>query len=354
MVIGEKPTAPIGLSASDQDAQKFQQLADRLWNGKIIQSTGVRDVLEKRSIGPDFEFASADDETQLDYFHRRTNDADIYFVANLRDVEMTADCSFRVSGRRPELWDPLHGSVTATRAFRQEDGRTVVPLRLPPNGSLFVVFRDELRDNQPGDATTNFADTTLLEEIAGPWNVSFDPRWGGPAEIKFDTLTDWSLSDDPRVRYYSGTAVYSKSFEMPASLQERARYWLDLGEVKNLARLHVNGVDWGVMWTHPFRLDITSAVKPGTNQVKMEVVNLWPNRLIGVAKLPADQRVTKTNITKFSGDQPLLRSGLLGPVRLLVEDELPRTTSDAAQVSARQQPAPTATARPGKPTPAEQ
>ena len=154
--------------------------------------------------------------------------------------------------------------------------------------------------------------------ITGPWNVSFDPKWGGPKEVLFASLDDWSKRAEPGIKYYSGTAVYRTAFNVPDGIVSGGkRYYLDLGAVKNLARVRINGHDLGVTWCYPWRVDATSAVKTGQNNLEIEVVNLWPNRLIGDSLLPPQERLTSTTYDPYRKDSPLLPSGLLGPVTLL-------------------------------------
>ena len=144
--------------------------------------------------------------------------------------------------------------------------------------------------------------------------MSFDPRWGGPAHVTFDRLLDWSQCREEGVQHYSGTATYKKSFDLPSTIATRqGAIYLDLGEVKNMARVKLNGKDLGVVWTAPWRVEITATVRPTANMLEIDVENLWPNRLIGDAALPAEKRYTKTNVN-FGKDHPLLPSGLLGPV----------------------------------------
>ena len=126
----------------------------------------------------------------------------------------------------------------------------------------------------------------------------------------------WTARSEPGIQFYSGTAVYRKAFEAPASLAGKSA-WLDLGDVRELAEVKVNGKSCGTTWSPPFRVDISRALKPGANQLEIEVVNFWPNRIIGDASLPEDQRLTRTNIRKLTPETPLMRSGLFGPVRLL-------------------------------------
>jgi len=152
--------------------------------------------------------------------------------------------------------------------------------------------------------------------VAGPWNVEFTPGWDAPAKIAFDRLVSWTENSDPGIRYYSGTATYSTRFQLPDHLDRDRQFYLDLGDVREIAEVRLNGQDLGVLWKKPFRVALGAAVRAGSNDLVVEITNLWPNRLIGDAALPAEKRHTHTNITKFQPASPLLPSGLLGPVTL--------------------------------------
>jgi hypothetical protein len=140
-----------------------------------------------------------------------------------------------------------------------------------------------------------------------------------PESAPFDQLVSWTMRSEPGIKYYSGTAIYEKSFDLQqsASSNPQSKLWLDLGSVRELAEVKVNGQSCGIVWTPPFRADITGAVKPGENKLEIEVVNFWPNRIIGEASLPPAQRLTRTNIRKLTANTPLMGSGLFGPVQLL-------------------------------------
>jgi (4-O-methyl)-D-glucuronate---lignin esterase len=163
-------------------------------------------------------------------------------------------------------------------------------------------------------------DFAPIEELTGPWTVKFDPKWGGPESVRFDSLVSWPTRPEPGIRYYSGAATYLKTFDAPTASQlatHPSRLLLDLGRVRELAEVRLNGQPLGVVWAPPFRVDVTDALKPAGNTLEIEVVNFWPNRIIGDAALPPAQRFTRTNIRKLTQDTPLMESGLLGPVRLL-------------------------------------
>jgi hypothetical protein len=151
--------------------------------------------------------------------------------------------------------------------------------------------------------------------------VQFDPKWGGPESVVFEKLANWTQRPEEGIKHYSGTATYRKTFDVPEALRGQGRrLTLDLGEVRNLAEVRLNGKNLGVLWALPFRVDVTDAIKPTGNSLEIEVVNFWPNRIIGDELLPAEKRLTRTNIRKLTKDTALMDSGLLGPVRLLVEE----------------------------------
>ena len=171
----------------------------------------------------------------------------------------------------------------------------------------------------------NSPEPHVVQEVNGPWTVHFDPRWGGPGAVNFPALVDWTSRQEAGIKYYSGTATYTTTFTLtspaPASTQ---RLFLDLGRVKSLAQVNVNGTDLGIVWTPPFRVEITPALRPGMNSLEVRVVNLWPNRMIGDQLLPPEKRFTSSTWNPFRKDSPLLESGLLGPVEVLAAEPMIR------------------------------
>jgi hypothetical protein len=279
-------------------------------------------LFEERGVGPDVvagDHSESDAKPHIDYFHRRTDQADIYFLVNRENRWQDADCSLRMTGRQPELWDPLTGEVSNARAFRQANGRTIVLLRFPPEGSMFVVFRRAISPTAQGNGEHNGPRPTTATTLTGPWQVEFDAAWGGPpTPVEFAELTSWADHDDEGIKYYSGSADYRTTLEVDASANDaNQRTWIDLGDVKEVAVVSVNGTEVGTAWTEPYRVEVTGHLRSGENQIEIEVTNLWPNRLIGDRRLPARERLTHTNIRKFRENSPLLESGLLGPVELL-------------------------------------
>jgi len=308
----------------------------------------VARTLAAMNVLPDFE-SNAD----LRYTHRRDGDLDIYFVANAEDRALAAECIFRVGGKRPELWDAVTGEIRDLPEFTESGGRTVVPASFEPHQSFFIVFRKPAGGAKPsvgakalalaGRPIRNFGSVEETGKLEGAWEVAFDPKWGGPERITFGSLKDWSLRPEEGIKYYSGPATYRKAFDLPGAPDRGAspRLWLDLGTVKNIARVRLNGKELGVVWCAPWRVEITGTVKPKGNRLEITVANLWPNRLIGDENLPPDcdygpggnllrwpewlekklprpsaGRFTFSTWRYFSKDSPLLPSGLLGPVTI--------------------------------------
>ena len=258
--------------------------------------------------------ADCEASTPLRFAHRRDGARDLYFVANPDDRTVATTVTFRVTGRQPELWDPITGERRLLPDFAVHGDCTEVPLRLLPQQSYFVVFRTPATSATAQGA--NFRDLAELAIVTGPWQVHFQPGCGAPEALTFATLTDWSQHALPGVRHFSGIAAYTTSFELPADWRADGRVFIDLGAVQVMAGVHLNGRDLGVAWTAPFHLDASEALRPGHNELQLRVANLWPNRLIGDAALPAAERVAQTTWNPFTADTPLLPSGLLGPVTL--------------------------------------
>ncbi len=332
-LVGRRPVRPYSLSGYPESDREFAALAAELWGpatgnggaephacgrGRVYGDLGAQAVLRHRGVARDFTWQGGPADG-VDYLHRRTDAADVYFVANLEPRRVEGQAEFRITGRRPELWDPVTGAVRTAAGWREEGGHTRVPLRLAAEQSVFVIFREAADAAQVAGAEPPREPTPLVN-IRGPWTVHFDPAWGGPAEEVFDDLTDWAEHADEGVRHYSGAATYAINFGLP-SLPPGRRVYLDLGELRNLAEVVLNERPLGVLWTSPFRVEVTGLMREHENKLRVTIVNLWPNRLIGDQRLPPEARRTRTNITKFEQpeNQRLLPSGLFGPVRVLVE-----------------------------------
>lgn len=282
----------------------------RLLNGPLVGS------FEELGIQPDFTAKdfSGKKAAGIAWTHRTAPGLDIYFISNQQDYTQTINITVRADGRIPELWDPLTGETAFAKNWKSEKGRTILPVRLAASGSMFVVFKQPTI-KRFGEGGNNWTDTKPVQELNGPWAVSFDHKLGGPpGPVIFSELTNWSKNADSAIRYYSGTAVYKKQFDWNETSTADSKIWLDLGKVYNMAELTVNGIRCGIAWTHPFKIDITHAIRKGKNELSIEVTNTWANRVIGDQRLPSANRITYTNAPYRLEGKPLLEAGLLGPV----------------------------------------
>jgi hypothetical protein len=357
-VIGSPPEKSPGLSGYPQCDEKIKSLAKEIWRdsvfpakqvsrsygkGKIIWGGEIgaesgnlypgymltASLLNEMGIVKDFEADSS-----IRYTHRQSDDWDIYFVSNRTAKSLRSDAIFRTTKGVPSLWDPQTGEIHSLPEFSKTSGRIAVSLQFEPYQSFFIVFA---KGNETLPARSkNFSANTTIAAIEGPWNISFDTAWGGPDTVSFIKLEDWTQRSEKGIKYYSGIATYKKIFDLPVNNKAgNKRFFLDLGEVKNMARVKLNGKDAGIVWTAPWKVDITSALQEKDNILEIQVANLWPNRLIGDEQLPDDGikngqwpgwllnnkprtsgRYTFSTYQHFNKDSPLLKSGLLGPVTI--------------------------------------
>jgi hypothetical protein len=405
-VLAPRPKRTTGLSVWPEGDRELNAIAGRLWGkvngkditenrygkGRVIWGQNINDILAGMGVQPDFSFRSPDQKTALDYIHRETSEADIYFVVNrygrkgiddfqyryltsLPDRFEQVECNFRVTGKIPQLWDPQTGEIRPILTYREENGGTIIPLHLAPEGSAFVVFAEGPPENhiiqiekdgqslfpknqrmakeyplfgfwsgkagwsmivpEAGSYTLHWSDgkTEIIRSetgirtipVSGSWNIHFDPGWGGPETVVMNELKSWTDFKEPGIKYYSGTAVYKKSFAVKKKEIKGKKVLLNLGNLHEMAVVTLNGHRFPLNWTPPYELDVTGYLQKGNNRLEVEITNLWPNRLIGDGKLPEAERLTKTNINKFDApdaEQYLRASGLLGPVQLqFVEQE---------------------------------
>lgn len=343
-IIGARPLRCSGLQLREDDEKEFARLKAKLWGnnpnpqsasdtkvgrGRVIHGKQPWQVMQEMGLGPDFEYEGLSEKGEVRWIHRQSADADWYFVSSRGLSPEKLTCKFRINGKQPELWDAVTGETRDATAFRQENGQIIVPLEFDPSGSLFVVFRKSIAPNATGTTASNHPTIRKLGEIDGAWSVAFEPKWGGPAApVIFDPLIDWTSRPEEGIKFYSGSAIYTKTFDVPGGFKSGPRLILDLGEVREVASVRLNGKDLGVIWTKPARVDITEAVKPTGNQLELKIVNLWPNRLIGDDSLLPGKQFTKFNMRNYFGRRlfpagsALRPSGLIGPVKLMMGGEV--------------------------------
>jgi hypothetical protein len=295
--------------------------------------TTVISLLDSAGSKPDFKSSGA-----IRYTHRKETDRDIYFISNRTASVISDTCLFRDGTMNAELWDPVTGRINTLKCRSDKSGTIAVYIRMDSYQSYFVVF-NHFQEPEKGKHKNfeYFPDKQTFYTLDGSWNLIFDTRWGGPGRVVFDSLSDWSKRAEDGIRYYSGVAVYNKSFDLPAGveLSDNSEYFLDLGKLKNLGRIKLNGRDLGIIWTSPWQADITDVLKLKNNKIEISVANLWINRLIGDESEPWDgvingkwpewlingtkresKRYTFTTHHFYKKDDPLSESGLMGPVTI--------------------------------------
>lgn len=334
-IVGTKPVRKEGLGFQPQSTQQVESEANQLWidsgneKGKIYSHVTPLQALQEKNVQPDFSYASQATGA-LDWIHYTKAGTDFYFIRNTTAETVSETLSFRQNGKAPELWNPVTGEITSINVFESQQGKTNLPLAIPPYGSCFIVFTNKkasatsvsLKDTGISYTANGYFLPGDAKEVAitGEWSVAFTEKWGGPATTTFPTLISWPESQEQGIKYFSGTATYTKEIEFSDSVDKSTqRVYLNLGELAELAEVWVNNKPVGVTWTRPFRVDVTNAIETGTNTIKVEVVNTWSNRLTGDAL--TGEKFTQTNLTNANKnlvpwkDLPLKKSGLFGPVK---------------------------------------
>ncbi len=329
IVVAPKPSGSPSLADEGKEVE-YHSIVVELWGimdgasgnehavgkGKIYWGKPLTEVLAAQQTPKDFEHNKPEFDTDLVWTHRSDGERDIYFVANQMDRAEDVEASFRVDGKEAELWHADTG-VTEPSAYRMENGRTLVPLHFDPCGSVFVVFQHATKDRSRELPNLGVNELATIE---GPWEISFPPNWGAPPKASIDPLVSWTEIPNDGIKYFSGTATYQLDLTAPpAWFKPDAKIILDLGEVKEIAELSINGKSaGGILWKPPYKVDVTSVLIPGINHLEIRVTNLWPNRLIGDQQVNA-KPYAWVDYRPFKASTPLLQSGLLGPVRVLSE-----------------------------------
>lgn len=253
------------------------------------------------------------------YTHRREANTDIYFVSNQENRSRKLTVSLRVSGKIPELWNPLNGNICRAEKWKTENRRTLLPLPLDAGESVFIVLQQPAQQ-QSADNGKNGFEYQKIMAIDSSWSVQFDPQARGPEHpVVFEKLTEWNEHSNEQIRYYSGTAVYATAFDWDGKKRD-SRIFLELDSLYNVATVKINGVDCGTIWTKPYRLNITSALKHGKNTLEIQVSNTWANRMMGDEDFNAEKDEGKkiwTNARYRLADKRLKPSGLAGEVRIV-------------------------------------
>lgn len=328
VVLGPKPSRSPSLQNFGKADLEIQQMAAELWGnidgatvkvnhygkGIVIDGMNLEDALKLINIIPDFKTDIAD---SVLFIHRELRDGSIYFTSNQKNKSIQLNPEFRVYGKSPELWDSVTGNMRDLPDYTQIGKSTLVPLKLAPYESAFVIFRkNSIVKRGHRNNHLNYPKLLQTIDIKGKWLVNFDFNMHGPSKpVVFEQLEDWTQNKEDSIKYYSGSAYYHHNFEL-SKIKNGERVFLDLGNVVAIAQVKVNGIAIGGVWTAPYKIDITSALKPGKNKLEIKVVNNWINRLIGDHKLPEHSRLTWTYYNPHDNQVKLQYSGLKGPVRL--------------------------------------
>lgn len=326
-ILGPAPKRSPGLQNYGPADVEVKKIAAELWGdidgekttkhtygkGLVINGLDMQQALDLVKVIPDCKFNKADEAL---FIHRKLDNGDVYFVSNQTNKEIDLNATFRVHGKQPELWDAVTGTARDLPSFKQTGSVTEVPLKLSANQSAFIVFRKDSKAGNKPNVDNNFPEGKNVLKLNTPWTVKFDSnRWGPAKPVVFDKLTDWTERAEDSIKYFSGHAVYHNTFKASKPVNGQ-HLILNLGAVTAMAKVKVNGVDVGGVWTAPYQVDVTKAIKPGVNTIDITVVNTWVNRLIGDSKLQADQRKTWTVVNPYNENSRLQPSGLTGPVTI--------------------------------------
>ena len=311
VIAGVKPDRATGLK---DNSPLFSTLVQQIWSSgrkNVTEGKTLKEVLASMHIEQDF--SNNNPSSKLLYVHRSLKDKEIYWVNNRKDLAASIDASFRVSGREVEIWHPETGS-TENATYQFDGNKTSVKLNLSPNDAVFVVFSTPTKVNSY--IKTELTESKLLN-LNGKWEVHFQKDRGAPESIIMDGLNSLSENENTGVKYFSGTASYTQNFVITQDqLNNNSNINIDLGDVKELAEVIINGQNLGVVWKVPFKLNLKNSLRAGNNKIEIKVTNLWVNRLIGDQQPNIETKITWTAMPFYQANSILLKAGLLGPVVL--------------------------------------
>ncbi|MBN2167495.1 MAG: hypothetical protein JW717_14560 [Marinilabiliaceae bacterium] len=343
VIMDFKPEKTISFQNAKNDSQRLKNVVDEIWScalethntkygkilsrkvgkGKVIFSPYRAMNFEMIGVSPDVKvFDSSGSPTNgIAYTHRHAPSGyDIYFISNQLNENRNIEVSLRCSNKLPEFFDPVNGHIKPCSKWINSMGRTNIPLKMAPNQSIFIVLR------KPTDESESYSEPEYSKEISRkpiktPWAITFNSKYGGPKDpFISDTLFDWTKSNNNKIKYYSGTASYKTQFEIKEYNIVQHEIFLSLGNVNNIAEVFINGKQCGILWTSPMEINITDAARRGINQLEIKVTNTWANRLIGDHILPKEQQITFTTAPYRLNEKPLLTSGLIGPVEIILKN----------------------------------
>lgn len=306
-------------STKDKDKDKeYQKITEKLWGknnnpigvnsfgkGKVYWGESLEKTLKIAGITPDLALQNGDTKTSKIYFtHKILNDADFFFLHNHKDTTEKNLFTFKAIGKYAQLWNSVSGERFSIPIEKSDTNTVSIRLELSPNESYFVIITDKEEKLSPAP----FIKTPYKSEtISGLWNVYFDEKLGGPGNVTFEKLEDWTTNLDPKIKYYSGTAIYKKTISIDSKPKKLE---IDLGNPGFIAQVLVNGKDAGIIWCSPWRLDISRFIKEGKNNLEIRVVNSLMNRMMYDSQLTENNRITYAYPIIASSKDPLVPSGL--------------------------------------------
>jgi len=342
IVIGTKPERTTSLKDYPACDEEVKAIAAKLWGkadghtiftntygkGKVYWGKTVKEVLEEMNLPPDFQVKGIkNNHNEIDYIHRQTESEDIYFVSNSSKSKQKITCIFRVDENRvPELWDAETGLIQRDLQYTKVENGISIELSMDPLASRFVVFRsNSTGTNDEGltyDLQYGFSNqkTENVIDLSSDWKVDFDAKMGAPETYQFEKLTSWTDVENTGINYYSGSANYNREFSVSnEALSPNVEAYVVFEDIQEIARVTVNGNDCGIIWTPPYKTNITQYLKEGTNKISVQVINNWNNRIVGDLRSPEEKEYAKTNAKyQLSADGPLLESGLIGKAEISI------------------------------------
>ena len=331
VIFGQAPEKSPSLENYPESDNVVKELAQKLWGAKkevgseirkygdgyVVDDLDLKTTLQTLEVFKDF---AIEEELPVIWTHRSLPGMEIYFLTNQSEKEIDFEPSFRVKGMKPQLWDAVTGEIRVLNEYTETDGRISVPLKMEAHRSWFVVFTNN-SENVDGGFQKNFPEYNPIQTIDSEWSVDFKNKKIGPkTPVTFKKLSDWTLSTDEKIKYYSGTAIYETSFEV-SNIPENEELFINLGKVNVMAEVKLNGKKVGGVWMAPYRLNATKHLKEGINTIEIEVVNLWRNQLIKDKKLPKDERYTWLLVDDIRANEEPHSSGLLGPVTIMTTNK---------------------------------
>ena len=311
-VLGPCPLAKANLKGDDR---RFRKIADDIWDGRnapVTDKTSLQEALLRAEIEKDVDLDCADG-ADVRYVHRKLDQGDLYWIANITPEYRNMTVSFRIDGMKPEIWHPDTGKKEEA-SYHIHDGRTWLDLHFTPDDAQYILFRDPAEKQE--QVVPDMTEHQVLN-LNGPWEVSFQAKYDAPAPIMMPVLRSLSDYTAEDIRYFSSTATYRCSFEAGEDVVSGDPLYLDLGEVHHMARVKLNGEDLGLAWKTPYRVEVTGKIQPGANHLEVLVTNSWANRLIGDERKTVTERVTYTPEQFYTKTDEPIPSGLVGPVIIL-------------------------------------